>query len=163
MIVFAMQFNESSFIEYFLCAADFLSSMLELEVVPVKHVSGFVHLDAGDSKKSGIVLVENLFCFKGERANCSKFGKELASGVDIIVNDAFSESHKILASTVGAARFCYACIAGFYFEECLYKLKKIIKTTERPYMAIVMLYSQLKETYSELHKLFIGLQCFMHR
>ncbi|XP_057779198.1 uncharacterized protein LOC130997788 isoform X2 [Salvia miltiorrhiza] len=117
--------------------ADFLSSMLELEVVPVKHVSGFMHLDVDDSKTPGILLIENLFCFKGERANCSKFAKELVSGVDIIVNDAFSESHKVLASTVGAARFCYACIAGFYFEEGLYKLKKIIKNTERPYMAII--------------------------
>ncbi|KAH6761448.1 hypothetical protein C2S52_000219 [Perilla frutescens var. hirtella] len=114
--------------------ADFLSSMLELEVVPV---SGFLHSDVDDSKKPGIVLIENLFYFKGERANCSNFAKELASGVDILVNDAFSESHKILASTVGAARFCYACIAGFYFEEGLYKLKEIIKTTERPYMAII--------------------------
>ncbi|KAI3471876.1 hypothetical protein Pfo_028564 [Paulownia fortunei] len=73
----------------------------------------------------------------GERANCSKFAKELASGVDIIVNDAFSESHKVLASTVGVASFCYAYIAGFYFEEGLYKLQKIIKTIERPYMAII--------------------------
>lgn len=171
VIVFTMQFHiESIFIEYLLCAADFLSSMLELEVVPVKHVSGFMHLDADDSKKSVVLLIENLFCFKGERANCSKFAEELASGVDIIVNDAFSESHKVIASTVGAARFCYACIAGFYFEESLYKLKKIIKTTERPYMAIVMLYSQLKETCLKLHIsskpssiLFIRLQCFMHR
>lgn len=68
--------------------------MLELEVVPVKYVSGSMHLDMDDSKKPGILLIENLFCFKGERANCSKFAEELASGIDIIVNDAFSESHK---------------------------------------------------------------------
>ncbi|KAL1545825.1 phosphoglycerate kinase [Salvia divinorum] len=117
--------------------ADFLSSMLELEVVPVKHISGFMHIDVDDIKKPSILLIENLFCFKGERANCSEFAKELTSGVDIIVNDAFSESHKVLASTVGAARFCNSCIAGFYFEEGLYKLKKIIKITERPYMAII--------------------------
>lgn len=123
--------------------------MLELEVVPVKHVSGYMHSDVEDSKRSGILLLENLFRFKGERANCSKFAKELAYGVDIVVNDAFSESHKVLASTVGVASFCYAYIAGFYFEEGLYKLKKIIKTTERPYMAIVMIYSLHKRTYLE--------------
>lgn len=125
--------------------------MLEVAVVPAKHVSGPMHVDLDDSKKPCIILSENLFCFKGERANCSKFAEELASGVDIIVNDAFSESHKVLASTVGAARFCYACIAGFYFEEGLFKLKKIIKPTKRPYMAIVMLYSRFKGTYVELH------------
>ncbi|KAL6574868.1 hypothetical protein OROMI_012153 [Orobanche minor] len=90
-----------------------------------------------ESKQSGILLLENLFHFKGERANCAKFAKELASGVDIIVNDAFSESHKALASTVGVARFGYACMAGFYFEKHLYKLKKIIKAIERPYVAII--------------------------
>ncbi|KAK6147026.1 hypothetical protein DH2020_017938 [Rehmannia glutinosa] len=112
--------------------ADFLSSMLEIKVVPMKFVVGYMQSDAQESKS--ILLLENLFSFKGERANCSKFSKELASGVDIIVNDAFSESHKVLASTVGVASFCYACMAGFYFEEGLYKLKKIIKTIERPYI-----------------------------
>lgn len=138
--------------------------MLELEVVPMKHISGSTHLDVNDSNKPGILLIENLFCFKGERANCPKFAEELVSGVDIIVNDAFSESHKILASTVGAARFCSACIAGFYFEECLYKLEEVINITERPYIVIVMLYSPFEEIYVELQMLsessiiIIGLQ-----
>ncbi|KAL3642609.1 hypothetical protein CASFOL_013424 [Castilleja foliolosa] len=117
--------------------AVFLSSMLELKVVLVNFVPGCVQLDKQECKTPNILLLENLSCFKGERANCSKFAKELASGVDIIVNDAFSESHKVLASTVGVASFCYTCMAGFYFEEGLYKLKKIIKTSESPYLAIV--------------------------
>ncbi|KAL0347158.1 UNVERIFIED_CONTAM: Phosphoglycerate kinase [Sesamum calycinum] len=117
--------------------AEFLSSVLELQVVPVKYVSLCMHSGGGDSKRSDILLLANLFHFKGERANCSKFAKELVSGVDIVVNDAFSESHKVLASTVGVASFCNAYIAGFYFEEGLHKLKKIIKTTEKPYMAII--------------------------
>lgn len=115
--------------------------MLEIKVVPVKHVLGYMHSDVED--RTGILLIENLFLFKGERANCSKFAQELTSGVDIIVNDAFSESHKVLASTVGVARFCYAYIAGFHFEEGLSKLKKIMETSERPYVAIVLLYSLL--------------------
>ncbi|KAL6534160.1 hypothetical protein OROHE_013085 [Orobanche hederae] len=117
--------------------ADFLSSILELKFVPIKFVPGYLQSYLQESKQSGILLLENLFHFKGERANCAKFAKELASGVDIIVNDAFSESHKALASTVGVARFCYACMAGFYFEKHLYKLKKIIKAIERPYVAII--------------------------
>ncbi|XP_020553516.1 uncharacterized protein LOC105174272 isoform X1 [Sesamum indicum] len=117
--------------------AEFLSSVLELQVVPVKYVSVCMHSGVGESKRSDILLLANLFHYKGERANCSNFAKELASGVDIVVNDAFSESHKVLASTVGIASFCNAYIAGFYFEEGLHKLKKIIKTTEKPYMAII--------------------------
>ncbi|KAL0375043.1 UNVERIFIED_CONTAM: tRNA (guanine-N(7)-)-methyltransferase [Sesamum radiatum] len=81
--------------------AEFLSSVLELQVVPVKYVSVCMHSGVGDSKRSDILLLANLFHFKGERANCSKFAKELVFGVDIVVNDAFSESHKVLASTVG--------------------------------------------------------------
>lgn len=123
--------------------------MLELEVVPVKHVSEHLHSDVEDSQRSHILLLENLFYVKGERANCLKFAEELSSGVDIIVNDAFSECHKVLASTVGVASFCYACIAGFYFEEGIYKLKKIINTTGRPYVAIVMISSLHLIAYME--------------
>ncbi|KAI3472048.1 hypothetical protein Pfo_028736 [Paulownia fortunei] len=100
--------------------ADFLSSMLELKVVPVKYVSGYMHSDVEDSKKSGILLLENLFHFKGNGPTVQSLPK-----------------NSLLASTVGVANFCYAYIAGFYFEEGLYKLQKIIKTIERPYMAII--------------------------
>ncbi|VFQ72753.1 unnamed protein product [Cuscuta campestris] len=117
--------------------AEFLSSMLEVEVVTVKLVCGYMLLDMGDSTTPHICLLENLFHCKGERANSSKLSKELTSGVDIVINDAFSESHKVLASTVGVASFCCAHIAGFYFDEGLCKLKKIIKPFERPYVAII--------------------------
>ncbi|PIN05213.1 Phosphoglycerate kinase [Handroanthus impetiginosus] len=121
--------------------SDFLSSMLEVKIVPVKYGLRYTHSDVEVSKTSGILLLENLFYLKEERANCSKFSKELAAGVDIVVNDAFSESHKVLASTVGIASFCSENIAGFYFEECLHKLKKIMKTDKRPSVAIVLIYS----------------------
>ncbi|PIN04608.1 3-phosphoglycerate kinase [Handroanthus impetiginosus] len=117
--------------------SDFLSLMLEVKIVPVKYDLRYTHSDVDVSKKSGILLLENLFYLKGERANCSKFSKELTSGVDMVVNDAFSESHKVLASTVGIASFCSDYIAGFYFEECLHKLEKIMKTDKRPYVAII--------------------------
>ncbi|XP_051132270.1 uncharacterized protein LOC127252225 [Andrographis paniculata] len=126
--------NSNSSAEYI---SDFLSSMLQLKVVPVNYASGYLHSDEEDIARDVILLLENIFHFKGERSNCSNFAKELASGVDILVNDAFSESHKVLASTVGIATFCSACIAGFYFEECIYKLKNIMNTTEKPYMVVI--------------------------
>lgn len=115
---------------------DFLSIMLDIEVVPVKFNP--VHNGVVGDRNSDILLLENLSGFKGEVANCAIFAKELSSGVDIFVNDAFSQAHKILASTVGVACFCFACMAGFYFEEELQKMKKILRTSERPYMAIVL-------------------------
>nr|XP_029117235.1 uncharacterized protein LOC105033802 isoform X2 [Elaeis guineensis] len=84
-----------------------------------------------------ILLLDNLTKFREEVANCSKFSEKLSSGATIFVNDAFSLSHKILASTVGVTRFCHASVAGFNFEEELLQLKKISKTTRQPYLAII--------------------------
>ncbi|XP_073066674.1 uncharacterized protein [Primulina eburnea] len=117
--------------------AEYLSFVLELKVVPVKFSERYKHSGVEESKNHDILLLENLFYLKGELANCSKFAKELTTGVDIVVNDAFSQSHKVLASTVGIASFCPAYVAGFYFEQGLYKLKKLIWTSENPYMAII--------------------------
>lgn len=88
-------------------------------------------------KKENIYLLENLSNFKKEVANCVEFARVLSSGVDIFVNDSFSNSHKVLASTVGVTRFCYACIAGFHFEERLCLLKNVAEASKKPYVAIV--------------------------
>lgn len=90
-------------------------------------------------EKADILLLENLSEFRGEVSNCVKFAQVLSSGVDIFVNDYFSRSHKILASTCGVARFCYACLAGFHFEESLYQLRRLAETNTKPYVAIVCL------------------------
>lgn len=120
-----------------LSVSDYLSSVLQLEVLPVK-CSSFNLLSTKESfKKADILLLENLSEFKEEVANCSKFSKLLSSGVDIFVNDTFSQSHRILASTVGITRFCCTCIAGFNFEESLCQLKKAAETKSQPYIAIV--------------------------
>ncbi|KAI9153761.1 hypothetical protein LWI28_016164 [Acer negundo] len=117
--------------------ADILSSALQLKVVTVLCISSKISLDMEVFKKGDILLLENLSGFKEEVANCPKFAELLSSGVDIFVNDSFSQSHKILASTVGVARFCYACLAGFHFEESLCQLKKAAKLDKKPYVAII--------------------------
>lgn len=117
--------------------SDVFSSALKYQVVTAKSLSYKISLDVGAFKKTDILLLENLSEFKEEVANCSKFAQLLSSGVDIFVNDSFSLSHKILASTVGVARFCYACVAGFHFEESLSQLRKMAKLDEKPYAAIV--------------------------
>lgn len=90
-------------------------------------------------KKEKIYLLENLFNIKEEVANCLKFAEVLSSGVDIFVNDSFSNSHKVIASTVGVTRFCYASIAGFHFEEKLCLVKNLAEARRKPYVAIVCL------------------------
>ncbi|XP_009616937.1 phosphoglycerate kinase, cytosolic isoform X5 [Nicotiana tabacum] len=117
--------------------AEFLSSELELKVIPVELGSGLEQSLMEDGHNSDILLLENLSQFKQEQANCSEFARRLSSGVDIFVNDAFFQSHKILASNVGITSFCYSSIAGFHFDEGMSQLKKIIKMNKWPYYAII--------------------------
>ncbi|CAN4117104.1 unnamed protein product [Withania somnifera] len=117
--------------------AEFLSSELELKVIPVDLGSEYEQSMRGDKHNSDILLLENLSHFKQEQANCSEFAQRLSSGVDIFVNDAFFQSHKILASNVGITGFCYASIAGFHFDEGISQLKKIIEMNKRPYFTII--------------------------
>ena len=64
----------------------------------------------------GIVLLENLRKYPGEKANDKTFSKELASLADIYVNEAFSVSHREHASVVGVTKFLPS-YAGLQFEE----------------------------------------------
>uniref|UniRef100_A0A0E0QZN0 Phosphoglycerate kinase n=1 Tax=Oryza rufipogon TaxID=4529 RepID=A0A0E0QZN0_ORYRU len=117
--------------------ADYMSSLLQVKVVPVNGVPGLTSFNPERWMQNDIILFENLFNFKGENANCNDFSQKLASGAAIFVNDSFSLSHKMLASTVGITRFCHASLAGFHFEEELMQLRKITDTTRRPFIAII--------------------------
>ncbi|XP_028100877.1 uncharacterized protein LOC114300191, partial [Camellia sinensis] len=94
---------------------------LSFKVAPAKLVSGSIQSKMEDKEKTDILLLENLSEFREELANCSKFAELLSTGIDIFANDAFSQSHRIHASTVAITRFCYACVVGFHFEEGLYQ------------------------------------------
>ncbi|OEL24744.1 Phosphoglycerate kinase [Dichanthelium oligosanthes] len=117
--------------------AEYLSSLLQVEVIPVDGAPGLTLFKQEEWVQNSIVLFENLLNFRGEVANCNDFSQKLASGAAIFVNDSFSLSHKILASTVGITRFCYASLAGFHFEEELTRLIKIKDTARHPYIAII--------------------------
>ncbi|KAH1090215.1 hypothetical protein J1N35_017472 [Gossypium stocksii] len=117
--------------------ADILSSVLQLKVIALRCISCKSPLRREDLQKADIFLLENLSEYKEEVANCSKFAELLSSEVDILVNDSFCQSHKVLASTVGVARFCYASMAGFSFEENLHQIKKIVITKKKPYLAVI--------------------------
>lgn len=116
--------------------AELLSSILQLKVVACKSISELQQLKMAQLVKGDVILLENMSNYKQERANNSEFSSRLASGVDIFVNDSFSSAHKILASTVGVTQFCYTSLAGFYFEECLYNLKKITECKKSTYVAV---------------------------
>ncbi|WCJ34492.1 Phosphoglycerate kinase family protein [Euphorbia peplus] len=136
-------------------AADILSSVFKHKVVASQRVHDKL-LKIELLKKTDILLLQNLSEFKEEVANSLKFAELLSSGVDIFVNDSFSSSHKILASTVAIARFCSARLAGFHFEQCLHQLKKISATNKKPYIAIIG-GGNLYEKASALH--FLASKC----
>ncbi|KAF6983264.1 hypothetical protein CFC21_001494 [Triticum aestivum] len=117
--------------------ADYMSSLLQVKVIPVNGAPCLTSCKKEERVQNDIILFENLLNFRGENANCNDFSQKLASGAAIFVNDSFSLSHKIRASTVGITRFCYASLAGFHFEEELMQLLKINDTTRRPYIAII--------------------------
>lgn len=120
--------------------SDTLSSLLHHKVVVLQCISSNVPLKVEVLNKADIFLLENLSDFKEEVANCLNFAEVLSSGVDIFVNDSFSLSHKILASTVAVARFCSAHVVGFHSEESLDQLRKAADANRKPYIAIVCLY-----------------------
>ncbi|PNY11292.1 phosphoglycerate kinase, partial [Trifolium pratense] len=114
-----------------------VAGILQRQVVPLQGISCNKLSEINGFKKENIYLLENLNNIKDEVANCLKFARVLSSGVDIFVNDSFSNSHKVLASTVGVTRFCYARIAGFHFEEKLRFVKNLAEANKKPYVAII--------------------------
>ncbi|URE30454.1 phosphoglycerate kinase [Musa troglodytarum] len=117
--------------------ADHLSALLKVKVVPANDASAIMQFKMKNVENADVLLLDNLTNDKEEVANSYEFSKTLSSGVSIFVNDAFSLSHRVLASTVGVARFCHASVAGFHFEEELLQLMKISETKKQPYVAII--------------------------
>lgn len=103
----------------------------------VSSTCGGIHLQIDGQRSGDILLVQNLKNHKEEFSNCSKLARRLSLGVDIFVNDNLSQSHRMLASTVGVTHFTYASVAGFRFEEELSILIKAMKPPQRPYIAVV--------------------------
>ena len=83
-----------------------------------------------------VVLLENLRFHEGEEAGDKDFAGELAKGIDIYVNDAFSASHRRHASIVGLACLVPA-YAGRLMAEELNALKAALGEPKSPVTAIV--------------------------
>ena len=84
-----------------------------------------------------VLLLENLRLHAGEEKNEAEFGKELAKGIDVYVNDAFGTAHRAHASTEGITHFVDSCVAGLLMEKELEFLGKALNSPERPFVAIL--------------------------
>ena len=83
-----------------------------------------------------VVLLENVRFHLEEERNHPAFAKDLASGYDLYVNDAFGAAHRAHASTEGVAKILPA-YAGLLLEKELLALGGLLHAPERPFLAIV--------------------------
>ncbi len=117
--------------------AKYLSKILGKNVELSKDVVGEDSKRIVSGLENGeICMLENLRFEPGEEKNDFDFAKELASFADIYVNDAFGVCHRAHASMVGVANYLPA-VCGFLVEKELHAISKIMKTPERPFVAIV--------------------------
>ncbi len=89
-----------------------------------------------EMSEGDVILLENLRYYAGEEKNDKEFSEQLASGIDIYVDDAFSTAHRAHASTEGMAHL-FPRAAGRLMQEELEALDKALGNPERPAVAIV--------------------------
>jgi phosphoglycerate kinase len=83
-----------------------------------------------------VVMLENVRFHPEEEENDPAFAKQLASGFDLYVNDAFGTAHRAHASTEGVAHLLPA-YAGLLLEKELVALGGILDQPKHPLLAII--------------------------
>ena len=84
----------------------------------------------------GVVLLENSRFYTGETKNDPELARHLANLADVYVNDAFGVAHRAHATTVGVAENLPSA-AGLLLSEEIDYLDSVLKTPERPFVAIL--------------------------
>ena len=82
-----------------------------------------------------VTVLENTRFNPGETANDEVFARELASGCDLYVNDAFGSAHRAHASTERVAHLLPA-YAGLLLLSELEHLGKLVGDVERPFVIV---------------------------
>lgn len=86
----------------------------------------------------GFVLLENVRFHEGEEKGDPAFALALSELGDFFVNDAFGTAHRRHASTAVVAEFFKGrCCFGFLVEKELQALDRVLKSPERPFIAIL--------------------------
>ena len=93
---------------------------------------------AANLKPGEILILENLRFHDEETAGNRDFAEQLSKLGDIYVNDAFGTAHRAHASTTIVAEFfpdnkCF----GFLLEQEIKSIDKVMKTGEKPVLAIL--------------------------
>lgn len=89
-------------------------------------------------KRGGILMLENLRFYSGEKGNSEDFIREIidSTGADIFVQDGFAVVHRAHASTDAVAKHL-PVYAGLLLEKEIINLEKVSKNPERPVLVII--------------------------
>jgi phosphoglycerate kinase len=87
--------------------------------------------------RSQVLILENLRFYPGEKGNDPEFARQLASGIDYYVNDAFGACHRAHASIVGIPPLVQKSAAGFLVCKEIEYLSKAVLSPHKPYVAIL--------------------------
>ena len=115
-----------------------LSTLLERHVKFLDDCVGALAQNVVAMAQPGdVVLMENLRFHAGEEQNNEQFAAQLASLVDLYVNDAFGAAHRAHASTVGVVAHVGNAAAGLLMAEELEHLGELLSLPERPFVAVI--------------------------
>ncbi|MFJ1181975.1 phosphoglycerate kinase [Campylobacter jejuni] len=117
-----------------------LARLLDKEIVMAKDVIGEDAKTKAMNLKAGeILLLENLRFEKGETKNDENLAKELASMVQVYINDAFGVCHRAHSSVEAITKFFDEKHkgAGFLFQKEIDFASNLIKHPARPFVAVV--------------------------
>jgi len=118
--------------------AKHLSELVGTDVILAPDCIGDEVMEMKKNLKNGdVVLLENLRYHKEETENDQDFAKELASGCDLYINDAFGTAHRAHASTEGVTKYFDVCVAGYLIQKELKFLGEAIESPKRPMLAIL--------------------------
>ncbi|EDP4500558.1 phosphoglycerate kinase [Campylobacter jejuni] len=117
-----------------------LARLLDKEIIMAKDVIGEdAKTKAMNLKVGEILLLENLRFEKGETKNDENLAKELASMVQVYINDAFGVCHRAHSSVEAITKFFDEKHkgAGFLLQKEIDFASNLIKHPARPFIAVV--------------------------
>ncbi|EAI0194669.1 phosphoglycerate kinase [Campylobacter jejuni] len=117
-----------------------LARLLDKEIIMAKDVIGEDAKTKAMNLKAGeILLLENLRFKKGETKNDENLAKELASMVQVYINDAFGVCHRAHSSVEAITKFFDEKHkgAGFLLQKEIDFASNLIKHPARPFVAVV--------------------------
>ncbi len=115
-------------------------ALSELIKKPVKKLDDCIGpkvvVEIQNLKPGGIIMLENVRFYHQEEEASKMFAALLVQGIDLIVFDAFAQSHRIHSSTTEITKLV-PTYAGFLLEKEINALNKISKNPKKPLVIIL--------------------------